>query len=119
MFNSAIIYLVSLLAVPVVNGMPSTRSDFSTTVSRDTNSTTPDIAAIMAVPTTAFTSYTDGGLVRAPIADESALRKRCSTSPILTWGDDDNGGLGITVTNADSDWRGFYIYENSVNTHAS
>lgn len=111
MFGPAFISILSLLAV--ANGMPSTYSDFSTKETRDTNVTTPDIDAIMAVPTTAFTSYADGGLVRAPIVDESALRKRCSTSPILTWGDEDDGGLGVTVTNADSDWRGFYIYENS------
>ncbi|KAJ4393238.1 hypothetical protein N0V93_002446 [Gnomoniopsis smithogilvyi] len=112
MFGPAFISILSLLAV--ANGMPSTYSDFSTKETRDTNVTTPDIDAIMAVPTTAFTSYADGGLVRAPIVDESALRKRCSTSPILTWGDEDDGGLGVTVTNADSDWRGFYIYENSL-----
>lgn len=112
MFSTAIITVASLVAL--ANGMPSNNADFSQKATRDTNVTTPDIDAIMAVPTTDFTSYTIGGLVRAPLADESALRKRCTTSPILTWGDEDNGGLGVTVTNADSDWRGFYIYENSV-----
>lgn len=30
-----------------------------------------------------------------------------------TWGDYDNGGKGVLITNADNDWRGFYFYYNS------
>lgn len=116
MFSTAIITIASLLAL--ANAMPGNNPDISKKVTRDSNVTTPDIDAIMAVPTTDFTSYTVGGLVRAPLADEATLRKRCTTTPIFTWGDEDNGGLGLTVTNADSDWRGFYIYENSVCTYA-
>lgn len=112
MLSSAIISAISLLAV--ANGMPSTNPDFSKKLTRDTSVPNPDVDAIMAVATTDFTSYSTGGLVRASNGSDSALRKRCSTDPIFTWGDEDDGGLGLTVTNADTVWRGFYIYENSV-----
>lgn len=36
----------------------------------------------------------------------------CTTSPVLTWGDADNNGSGITITNGDVEWRGFFIYHN-------
>ncbi|KAM3429502.1 hypothetical protein MY4824_008234 [Beauveria thailandica] len=36
-----------------------------------------------------------------------------STRPVLTSGDNDDGGRGMTITNAGNDWRGFYIYHNS------
>lgn len=113
MLNFATISFVSMLAF--ANGMPGTAPDFATRVIRDDLST-PDIESIKAVPTTAFTSYTVGGLVRASNINESALERRwtCGTDPIFTWGDADDGGLGVTVTNADSVWRGFYIYHNDV-----
>lgn len=77
----------------------------------------PDIDAITSVPQSSFKSYTTGGLKRLPInaTAESGLEKRwvCSTAPTLTWGDADDGGRGVFITNAGNDWRGFYIYHNS------
>lgn len=79
----------------------------------------PDIAAIKGVSQSSFTSYKTGGLQRAPsaetakILDDAPPKWECSRQPILTWGDHDDGGRGITITNAGNDWRGFYIYHNS------
>jgi hypothetical protein len=92
----------------------------------------PDIEAIMAVPQSSFESYKVGGLKRenatskesggqmkAHTANEASAASdapppwTCSTQPILTWGDHDDGGRGITITNAGKDWRGFYVYHNS------
>jgi hypothetical protein len=55
-------------------------------------------------------------LQRQSVAQDGKISKRgwtCSTTPILTWGDSDTGGLGITIANADSVWQGFYIFHNS------
>lgn len=77
----------------------------------------PDIKAIKAVPQDHFKSYQTGGLQRQSLKDDGAVFKRadwnCSTSPTLTWGDSDNGGKGIFITNTDSDWRGFYAFHNN------
>jgi hypothetical protein len=43
---------------------------------------------------------------------ELQARWKCSASPTLTWGDGNTGGCGVLIANADSDWRGFYIYHN-------
>lgn len=77
---------------------------------------TPDIESIMAVPQGSFRSYKIGGLKRLPLsATEGDLNKRweCNDQPTLTWGDADDGGRGVFITNAASDWRGFYAYHNS------
>lgn len=76
----------------------------------------PNIEAIKAVDPKTFPSYHTGSLHRAN-ASAAALgpqkRWACSASPILTWGDRDDGGKGVTITNADGGgWRGFYIYHN-------
>ncbi|KAL7919954.1 hypothetical protein ACQKWADRAFT_322537 [Trichoderma austrokoningii] len=84
-----------------------------------TNVTATDVNAIKAVPQDRFKSYQTGGLVRQSMKTEGTKSKRdwqCSTSPILTWGDSDSGGKGITITNADNDWRGFYIFHNNCDT---
>lgn len=80
----------------------------------------PDIERIMSVPQESFQSFKVGGLKRENatlhsnvVARDDAPRWECSKSPILTWGDHDDGGRGISITNAGDDWRGFYIYHNS------
>ena len=85
----------------------------------------PDIDAIMSASPDSFKSYHTGGLQRGSAYgnDTTSLSKRdgtqdgwkCSdhSSPILTWGDNDDGGRGISITNAGSDWRGFYMYHNT------
>ncbi|KAH8908293.1 hypothetical protein BR93DRAFT_950223 [Coniochaeta sp. PMI_546] len=79
--------------------------------------TSRDIAAITSVPQSSFKSYQKGGLHRGTdntTAAESIVKRwQCNSSPTFTWGETDNGGKGVTITNADSDWRGFYIYHNS------
>lgn len=117
MFNSARLFFASWLAL--AHGLPNTHPDVSTRVTRD-DIATPDIDAIKAVPTTSFTSYSVGNLVRGSHVASTTDTKRwtCDTVPIFTWGDADNGGLGITITNADTDWRGFYIYYNNVSNYA-
>ncbi|KAH6660905.1 hypothetical protein BKA67DRAFT_590118 [Truncatella angustata] len=69
----------------------------------------------MAVDPSTFPTYTTGGLIRQNLSDDTNVQKRwtCSGSATLTWGDADNGGKGVTIHNADTDWRGFYIYHNS------
>ncbi|KAK7999679.1 hypothetical protein PG990_012279 [Apiospora arundinis] len=77
----------------------------------------PNIDAIKAVDPKSFPSYHTGNLNRENVTVAAVgpqKRWTCSSSPILTWGDSDNGGKGITITNADKGgWRGFYIYHNS------
>ncbi|KIH87271.1 hypothetical protein SPBR_05226 [Sporothrix brasiliensis 5110] len=82
----------------------------------------PDIAAITA--NTTLPKHSHVGLQRdqpkGTTASSSRLGRRddyckthaCVASPTLTWGDADNGGKGIHITNAGSDWRGFYIFQN-------
>lgn len=83
----------------------------------------PDIASIVSVPPASFVSYAKGNLVRdnllssltgaqPPSAAKIQKQWTCATSPTFTWGDADNGGVGVTITNADFDWRAFYIYQN-------
>jgi hypothetical protein len=74
----------------------------------------PDISAIMGTAQSSFKSYNKGSLVRESHNRTLTHAKRdCPGSPILTWGDTDYGGKGIVITNADNDWRGFYVYHNS------
>ena len=76
----------------------------------------PNIEAIKSVSQDSFRSYKTGGLHRhSKPSSPPAIKARweCSGTPILTWGDQDNGGKGITIANAGNDWRGFYIYHNS------
>ncbi|EFX05554.1 hypothetical protein CMQ_3623 [Grosmannia clavigera kw1407] len=76
----------------------------------------PDIAAITANQTVPKYSY--NGLKRyhpgnsSLVGRSSYCDKSCPTSATLTWGETDSGGKGIFITNAASDWRGFYIYQN-------
>lgn len=83
----------------------------------------PDIASIVSVPPASFVSYAKGNLIRdnllssltgaqPPSAAKIEKQWTCATSPTFTWGDADNGGVGVTITNADFDWRAFYIYQN-------
>lgn len=83
----------------------------------------PNITEIMSKPQSSFKSYKTGGLHRQPISADKHHQKRDGTAdgwrcddhrqPILTWGDNDDGGRGVTITNAGNDWRGFYIYHNT------
>ena len=78
----------------------------------------PNITSIIATPHSAFKSHTVGGLVRhskSKKQDGISIKQnwKCSRNAIFTWGDRDNGGKGITIHNADNDWRGFYVYHNS------
>lgn len=83
----------------------------------------PDIAAIISVPPSSFVSYAQGNLIRdnlltsltgaqSPAAATLEKRWVCVSSPSFTWGDADNGGVGVTITNADFEWRAFYVYQN-------
>ncbi|KAH8886943.1 hypothetical protein GQ53DRAFT_784577 [Thozetella sp. PMI_491] len=70
----------------------------------------------MSIPQSNFTSYKKGGLQRGTdTASDGTIAKRwdCSKTPTFTWGETDNGGKGVLITNAASDWAGFYIYHNS------
>ncbi|KAM0456555.1 hypothetical protein ACHAPV_005125 [Trichoderma viride] len=108
--------VISFLAlVGAAIALPATESAKAAPPSRPM----PDINAIKAVPQEHFTSYQTGGLKRQTLKSAATKTKRgwtCSTSPILTWGDSDTGGKGVTITNADTDWRGFYIYHNNCDT---
>lgn len=74
----------------------------------------PDIAAITAVDPSSFPSYQTGSLERQDVSNATVEKRwTCTTKSTFTWGDSDNGGKGILITNADNDWRGFYIYYNS------
>lgn len=113
-------YIASLFAGAAL-GLPSTPTPSAIPPSKPM----PDIEAIMAVSPDSFESHKVGGLRRenatssvshigqSKIAFDEPPHWDCSTQPILTWGDHDDGGRGITITNAGDDWRGFYIYHNS------
>lgn len=47
--------------------------------------------------------------------NDSSIEKRwsCNTSPTSSSGDSDDGGKGVTIKNADSEKRGYYVYHNS------
>lgn len=72
----------------------------------------PNITAITSVPQSEFKSYKSGNLHRGT-SHAKTKRWTCSTSPIFTWGEHDDGGKGVLITNADGDWRGFYFYYNN------
>jgi hypothetical protein len=75
---------------------------------------TPDVDSIKGVDPSAFTSYQTGGLQRASLSDTSLTKRwTCSSSSILTWGDNDNGGIGVEITNAATEYAGFYFYYNN------
>lgn len=59
-------------------------------------------------------TYHTGDLQRWSGPSSNTVTKR--DSPIFTYGDEDDGGLGVTITNAGSDWAGFYMYANSEDT---
>lgn len=83
------------------------------------NETAPDVAAIMSVPTPSFKDFSAGDLKReqaitfaATSPNETAATWNCTFSPIQTWGDLDNGGIGVIITNGDIEWRAFFVYHN-------
>lgn len=84
----------------------------------------PDIAAITSIPNSSYKSYRIGHLRRGGVRgltiayglDSSNQTVgsgwNCTTLPVLTWGDVDGGGAGVTITNGDTDWRAFFLYHN-------
>ena len=108
MYKSLLSIAGLLAAVSALPSSPATAPDSSLPG--------PDISAITSVPQTSFKSYQTGNLHRGTANHTSSgITKRwtCNSTPTFTWGDADNGGKGVQITNADSDWRGFYIYHNS------
>jgi len=68
-------------------------------------------------------TYSTGGLQRwaGPYADTfltktnaTVLAKRAD--PIFTWGDEDDGGIGVIVQNSGNAWDGFYMYANGADS---
>jgi hypothetical protein len=120
--RSAILTTILTFLV-IVAFLPNTSRPTGSTTSRTTSSPEdlPDIASIMSIPPSAFVSYAQGNLIRDNLLSSltgtgpaATLEKRwvCASSPTFTWGDADNGGVGVTITNADLDWRAFYVYQN-------
>lgn len=84
----------------------------------------PDIATITSIPTSSYRSYHTENLRRYEVRkltiasglDSSNQTAgsgwNCTTTPVLTWGDVDSGGIGVTITNGDTDWRAFFVYHN-------
>lgn len=83
----------------------------------------PDVADIMATASASFRSYPKRHSRRddvVKVANDSNVSRRalvsgwnCTTSAIPTPGDVDNGSNGVLVTNADAEWRAFFLYHNS------
>lgn len=108
MFKSSIIFAALLAAVSAVPTKQVRQTDAGLA--------SANISAITSVSQSSFQSYQTGGLIRGTGSNgTSSLTKRytCATTPILTWGDDNDGGFGVTIENADTDWAGFYVYYNS------
>lgn len=123
MCSAILTTILALLAI--VASLPTTSRLTESATSRTTSSPEefPDIASIMSIPPSTFVSYTQGNLIRdnllssltgarPPTAATAEKRWVCASSPTFTWGDADNGGVGVTITNADFEWRAFYIYQN-------
>ena len=117
-------HLAALWKVPKVHSRHawkrSGRYEFSKVCSREEAN---EGASIISVPPATFVSYAKGNLVRddllssltgarRPAAAKTEKWWTCASSPTFTWGDADNGEVGVTITNADFDWRAFYIYQN-------
>lgn len=122
MYTATVTKILTLAAIVAALANAS-RPSASTTNRAVLNADLPDIASIMSVPAATFVSYAKGNLVRdnllssltgarPPAAAAISKRWACASSPTFTWGDADNGGVGVTITNADSDWRAFYVYQN-------
>lgn len=122
MCSATLITILTLTAIVAAFSNASRPSE--STQSRATRSEDlPDIASIISVPPATFVSYSKGNLIRdnllssltgprPPPAVKIEKPWTCASSPTFTWGDADNGGVGVTITNADLDWRAFYIYQN-------
>lgn len=123
MYNPILATILALTAI--VASLQDTSQPTKGTTGRMTSSFEeyPDIASIISVPPSTFVSYAQGNLIRdnllssltgARPPDAAKVEKQwvCATSPTFTWGDADNGGIGVTITNADFDWRAFYVYQN-------
>ncbi|CAN8105916.1 unnamed protein product [Discula destructiva] len=81
------------------------------------------VTNITSQPTSSFPSYAQGNLVRGiadkfnrgflPAAFPSRSQWNCTTSPSYSKGDDDGGGLGVFITNADVfNRQAFFVYHN-------
>lgn len=101
---------LSLIGASIAASIPNGAS------SRPKSLPMPDIAAITANQTAP--KHDGNGLQRYRPSNSILLGRSdycdrsCPTSATLTWGETDSGGKGIFITNAASDWRGFYIYQN-------
>lgn len=88
------------------------------------NQTSPNVTNIMSTPPSSFKTYAKGNLIRddannlthgdLPPTTPNRFQWNCTTSPVFTWGDDDNGGPGVFITNADiKNWQAFYVYHDT------
>ncbi|KAJ4422541.1 hypothetical protein N0V82_002769 [Gnomoniopsis sp. IMI 355080] len=88
-----------------------------------TGGTLPNVADIMSKSTAEFESYPKGNLARVtvkssrtgifPTSRPNRSQWNCTITPVLTWGDRDNGGNGVFITNADStNWQAFFLYHD-------
>ncbi|KAH6658281.1 hypothetical protein BKA67DRAFT_674211 [Truncatella angustata] len=75
-------------------------------------------AASMPFSPSATTAGKNGLEQNSHLRPNSTVAKRwtCNTSATLTTGESDNGGAGVTIKNADSQKRGYYIYHNNCDT---
>ncbi|KAK9778911.1 hypothetical protein SCAR479_04147 [Seiridium cardinale] len=99
---------IAMLAITATS-MPTPPSNQSVTSPEITNTTAADPPS--------FPSYRQSGLHRQG-GSNSTIGKRwtCNTSATQTSGDSDSGGVGVTINNADSASRGYYIYHNDCDT---
>lgn len=112
-FHSTLYAIVGVLTVATALPAAATTSGYKY----------PNLSTVKSVNQTHFKHFKVGGLVRhfRPPFKASAIKNRdvletrnsCPASSQFTFGDNDNGGPGLVVTNGDNQWRGFYIYENS------
>lgn len=112
-----------LLLAVVQLGIVASAAIFSAGSARDTVARTPDVDEIMSNPEASFKSYSQGNLIRdvanslgteiLPAITPNRFQWNCTTSPVFTWGDSDNGGMGVFITNADTtNWQAFFVYHN-------
>ncbi|KAI7774438.1 hypothetical protein LA080_008777 [Diaporthe eres] len=122
MYSATFTTILTLTAIVAASSNASRPSESTTDRATHTEDF-PDITSIISVPPATFVSYSKGNLVRdnllssltrasPPAAAKLERRWTCASSPTFTWGDVDTGGVGVTISNADFDWRAFYIYQN-------
>lgn len=113
-----------LVATLLLGLLGSDAATNGTVLAQRLNNNPPNPTDIMSTPPSSFQTYAKGIWIQDhanssvhgdfPPITPNRLQWNCTTSPVFTWGDDDNGGTGVFITNADTrNWQAFYVYHDT------